>query len=204
MSSFSDSGPENLTIAARYDNGVRLKWKLSPTCYERTNIIVMFISPSGKVLRFEVKQDAEWVDLTGLDPETNYNMTFVTEYGSQFSDPVVQGFRTLESRSALASGALAAIITGNTKVSWIESNNSFEINKCHFPILNNWLFSDSFFAGNHSRWGGYVENWEVGCSQTRNSKENDSSQGEDSEPFFLCRICKSNSFMFYISFFYYF
>lgn len=105
----TDSGPINLTIAATYDNGVRLKWVLPPTCYERTKIIVKSLSINGRHLTWSVDRNADWFDLTGLDPETNYNLSFITEYGSQMSDPVVLQFRTIASPAALTGGAIAGI-----------------------------------------------------------------------------------------------
>lgn len=103
------SGPINLTIAATYDNSVRLKWVLPPTCYERTTIIVKSLSINGRVLSWNVDRNADWFDLTGLDPETNYNLSFITKYGSQTSDPVVLQFRTIASPAALTGGAIAGI-----------------------------------------------------------------------------------------------
>ena len=111
----TDSGPMNLTIASTYDNGVRLKWKLSPTCYERTEIIVISQSFSGKLQTWRVNKDADWFDLTGLDSETNYNLTFITAYGHQRSNPSILTFKTLESPHALTAGAIAGISVGKTK-----------------------------------------------------------------------------------------
>ncbi|XP_062574387.1 uncharacterized protein LOC134236235 isoform X4 [Saccostrea cucullata] len=103
------SGPINLTITATYDNGVRLNWIVPPTCYERSKVIVQFRSSSGQVhVRF-VDKDADWFDLTGLDPETSYNLSFVTEYGPQRSDPVFLHFKTAEAPAALTGGAIAGI-----------------------------------------------------------------------------------------------
>lgn len=115
----TDSGPINLTIAATYDNGVRLKWVLPPTCYERTTIIVESSSINGRHLTWSVDRNADWFDLTGLDPETNYNLSFITEYGSQMSDPVVLQFRTIASPAALTGGAIAGISIGNIHIATI-------------------------------------------------------------------------------------
>ena len=100
----TDSGPMNLTIDSTYNNGVRLKWRLSPTCYERTEIIVVSQSFSGKLQTWRVNKDADWFDLTGLDSETNYNLTFITAYGHQRSNPSILSFKTLESPPALTAG----------------------------------------------------------------------------------------------------
>lgn len=115
----TDSGPINLTIAATYDNGVRLKWVLPPTCYERTTIIVESSSINGRHLTWSVDRNADWFDLTGLDPETNYNLSFITEYGSQKSDPVILQFRTIASPAALTGGAIAGISIGNIHIATI-------------------------------------------------------------------------------------
>lgn len=112
----TDSGPINLTIAATYDNGVRLKWVLPPTCYERTTIIVKSLSINGRLLTWTVDKNADWFDLTGLDPETNYNLSLITNYGSQMSDPVVLQFRTIASPAALTGGAIAGISIGNIHI----------------------------------------------------------------------------------------
>lgn len=108
-----DSGPTNLTVSATYDNGIRLKWIVSPTCYERTKIVVKFRSSDGQIHSRSVDKDADWFDLTGLDSETVYNLSFVTEYGAQRSDPVFVQFTTIESPAALTGGAVAGISIGN-------------------------------------------------------------------------------------------
>ncbi|XP_061168936.1 uncharacterized protein LOC133178201 [Saccostrea echinata] len=104
-------GPVNLSVIATYDNSVRLKWVVSPTCYERSKIILQFRSSSGQTETRFIDKDADWVDLTGLDPETSYNLSFVTEYGRQRSDPVFLNFKTIESPAALTVGAIAGMST---------------------------------------------------------------------------------------------
>lgn len=75
-------------------------------------------------------------------------------------------------------------------------NLTFTINSHHSSwTVNKFCFSDAFLAVNHSCWGVHVENWEIICGQTRNSKKNDSSQGQDSKPFHSCLQCKVFMFM---------
>lgn len=103
------SGPMHLKIAATYDNGVRLKWDLAPSCYGRSRIIVRYFSSDGRSVTKVVDKDADWFDLTGLDSEKYYNLTFITEYGQQQSDPVFMHFKTLRTPSVLTAGRIAGI-----------------------------------------------------------------------------------------------
>lgn len=73
-------------------------------------------SINGRHLTWSVDRNADWFDLTGLDPETNYNLSFITEYGSQKSDPVILQFRTIASPAALTGGAIAGIGIGNIHI----------------------------------------------------------------------------------------
>ncbi|XP_061179823.1 uncharacterized protein LOC133188421, partial [Saccostrea echinata] len=103
------SGPINLTVTETYDNSVRLKWIVSPTCYKRSKVLLQFRSSNGQIQTRFLDTDADWVDLTGLNSETSYNLSFVTQYGAQRSDPVFVQFRTLQSPAALTGGAIAGI-----------------------------------------------------------------------------------------------
>ncbi|XP_048736746.2 uncharacterized protein LOC125651937 [Ostrea edulis] len=105
------SGPTNLRVVETFDNGVRLQWIVSPTCYTITRITVTGVSTGGKTFYRLVDKDSDYFDLTGLDSETTYNLSFVTEYGNQRSDPVFLTFRTMESPAALTTGAIAGIST---------------------------------------------------------------------------------------------
>ncbi|XP_061172823.1 uncharacterized protein LOC133182112 [Saccostrea echinata] len=103
------SGPTNLHIEKTYDNGVRLRWTVTPSCYERTRILVLVVSKDGKTYTRLVDKDADYFDLTGLDAETVYNLSFVTAYAAQKSDPVYLSFKTTESPAALTAGGIAGI-----------------------------------------------------------------------------------------------
>lgn len=59
-----------------------------------------------------VDKDADHFDLNGLDAETTYNLSFVTEYGDQKSDPIFLTFHTIEEPAALTAGGIAGISTG--------------------------------------------------------------------------------------------
>ncbi|XP_062610978.1 uncharacterized protein LOC134272830, partial [Saccostrea cucullata] len=106
------TGPLNLTVIATYDNSVRLKWTVSPTCYERSKIILQYRSSSGQTETRFIDKDANWVDLTGLKPETNYTLSFITEYGNERSDPVFLHFKTIKSPLALSVSAIAGMAAG--------------------------------------------------------------------------------------------
>lgn len=109
----SDSGPMNLHVAEVYDKSVRLKWTVAPSCYQRTNIILNYCSSDGQTVTRNMSiKDQDWIDLASLDPETTYNLTFVTYYGNERSDPVPLLFTTQESPSALTGGAIAGISVG--------------------------------------------------------------------------------------------
>ncbi|XP_061173427.1 uncharacterized protein LOC133182595 [Saccostrea echinata] len=103
------SGPMNLHVAATYDNGVRLKWTVAPSCYSKTNIVVKYRSSDGRTFTKYINTKADWFDLTGLNSETSYNLSFVTEYGDETSDPIFLSFKTKESPTALTGGAVAGI-----------------------------------------------------------------------------------------------
>lgn len=108
----SDSGPMNLHVAAVSDKSVRLKWTVAPSCYQRTNIILNYCSSDGQTVTRNMSIYPDWIDLASLDPETTYNLTFVTYYGNERSDPVPLLFTTQESPSALTGGAIAGISVG--------------------------------------------------------------------------------------------
>lgn len=108
----SDSGPMNLHVAEVYDKSVRLKWTVAPSCYQRTNIILNYCSSDGQTVTRNISIYQDWIDLASLDPETTYNLTFVTYYGNERSDPVPLLFTTQESPSALTGGAIAGISVG--------------------------------------------------------------------------------------------
>ncbi|XP_062597629.1 uncharacterized protein LOC134259048 [Saccostrea cucullata] len=106
------TGPKNLTVIETYDNSVRLKWIVSPTCYKRSKITLQFRSSNGRTENRFIDKDADWVDLTGLNPETSYNLSFITEYGRQRSDPVFLHFKTNKARPALTVAAIAGMSSG--------------------------------------------------------------------------------------------
>lgn len=100
----------HLHVAATYDNGVRLKWTIAPSCYNRKKTILQYQSSNGQKFSFNISNDADWVDLTGLDSDTSYNLSFVTKYnGGEVSDPVLLSFKTNESPPTLTGGAIAGI-----------------------------------------------------------------------------------------------
>lgn len=105
------SGPMNLYVETTYSNAVRLRWTVSPTCYERSRITVSGVSKDGKRFLRLVDKDADHFDLNGLEAETTYNLSFVTEYGDQKSDPIFLTFNTIEAPAALTAGGIAGIST---------------------------------------------------------------------------------------------
>lgn len=105
------SGPMNLYVETTYSNAVRLRWTVSPTCYERSRITVSGVSKDGKRFLRLVDKDADHFDLNGLEAETTYNLSFVTEYGDQKSDPIFLTFHTIEAPAALTAGGIAGIST---------------------------------------------------------------------------------------------
>nr|XP_034323636.1 uncharacterized protein LOC105326363 [Crassostrea gigas] len=105
------SGPTNLHVETTYSNAVRLRWTVSPTCYERSRITVSGVSKDGKRFLRLVDKDSDHFDLNGLEAETTYNLSFVTEYGDQKSDPIFLTFHTIEAPAALTAGGIAGIST---------------------------------------------------------------------------------------------
>lgn len=107
----------HLHVAATYDNGVRLKWTIAPSCYNRKKTILQYQSSNGQKFSFNISNDADWVDLTGLDSDTSYNLSFVTKYnGGEVSDPVLLAFKTNESPPTLTGGAIAGIVIGKIEI----------------------------------------------------------------------------------------
>lgn len=107
----------HLHVAATYDNGVRLKWTIAPSCYNRKKTILQYQSSNGQTFSFDISNDADWVDLTGLDSDTSYNLSFVTKYnGGEVSDPVLLSFKTNESPPTLTGGAIAGIVIGKIEI----------------------------------------------------------------------------------------
>lgn len=107
----------HLHVAATYDNGVRLKWTIAPSCYNRKKTILQYQSSNGQTFSFNISNDADWVDLTGLDSDTSYNLSFVTKYnGGEVSDPVLLSFKTNESPPTLTGGAIAGIVIGKIEI----------------------------------------------------------------------------------------
>lgn len=103
----------HLHVAATYDNGVRLKWTIAPSCYNRKTTTLQYQSSDGQKFSFDISNDVDWTDLTGLDSDTSYNLTFVTKYnGGEVSDPVLLYFKTNESPPTLTGGAIAGIAIG--------------------------------------------------------------------------------------------
>nr|XP_034323632.1 uncharacterized protein LOC105320732 isoform X2 [Crassostrea gigas] len=105
------SGPTNLHVETTYSNAVRLRWTVSPTCYEKTKITVSGVSKDGKRFLRSIHRDRDYLDVNGLEAETTYNLSFVTEYGDQKSDPIFLTFHTIESPAALTAGGIAGIST---------------------------------------------------------------------------------------------
>jgi hypothetical protein len=70
------------------------------------------VSAGGKSFYRLVDKDADNFDVTGLDSETTYNLSFITEYGNQRSDPVFLKFHTMESPPILTIGAIVGISIG--------------------------------------------------------------------------------------------
>lgn len=107
----------HLHVAATYDNGVSLKWTIAPSCYNRKKTILQYQSSNGQKFSFNISNDADWVDLTGLDSDTSYNLSFVTKYnGGEVSDPVLLSFKTNESPPTLTGGAIAGIVIGKIEI----------------------------------------------------------------------------------------
>lgn len=107
----------HLHVAATYDNGVRLKWTIAPSCYNRKETILQYQSSNGQKFSFNIPNDADRVDLTGLDSDTSYNLSFVTKYnGGEVSDPVLLSFKTNESPPTLTGGAIAGIVIGKIEI----------------------------------------------------------------------------------------
>lgn len=107
----------HLHVAATYDNGVRLKWTIAPSCYNRKETILQYQSSNGQKFSFNIPNDADWVDLTGLDSDTSYNLSFVTKYnGGEVSDPGLLSFKTNESPPTLTGGAIAGIVIGKIEI----------------------------------------------------------------------------------------
>lgn len=107
----------HLHVAATYDNGVRLKWTIAPSCYNRKKTILQYQSSNGQKFSFNISNDADWVDLNGLDSDTSYNLSFVTKYnGGEVSDPVLLSFKTNESPPTLTGGAIAGIVIGKIEI----------------------------------------------------------------------------------------
>lgn len=107
----------HLHVAATYDNGVRLKWTIAPSCYNRKKTILQYQSSNGQKFSFNIPNDADWVDLNGLDSDTSYNLSFVTKYnGGEVSDPVLLYFKTNESPPTLTGGAIAGIVIGKIEI----------------------------------------------------------------------------------------
>lgn len=107
----------HLHVAATYDNGVRLKWTIAPSCYNRKKTILQYQSSNGQKFSLYISNDADWVDLTGLDSDTSYNLSFVTKYnGGEVSDPVLLSFKTNESPPTLTGGAIAGIVIGKIEI----------------------------------------------------------------------------------------
>lgn len=107
----------HLHVAATYDNGVRLKWTIAPSCYNRKKTILQYQSSNGQKFSFNIPNDADWVDLNGLDSDTSYNLSFVTKYnGGEVSDPVLLFFKTNESPPTLTGGAIAGIVIGKIEI----------------------------------------------------------------------------------------
>lgn len=107
----------HLHVAATYDNGVRLKWTIAPSCYNRRKTILQYQSSNGQKFSLYISNDADWVDLTGLDSDTSYNLSFVTKYnGGEVSDPVLLSFKTNESPPTLTGGAIAGIVIGKIEI----------------------------------------------------------------------------------------
>lgn len=107
----------HLHVAATYDNGVRLKWTIAPSCYNRQKTILQYQSSNGQKFSFDISNDADRVDLTGLDSDTSYNLSFVTKYnGGEVSDPVLLSFKTNESPPTLTGGAIAGIAIGKIEI----------------------------------------------------------------------------------------
>ncbi|XP_069126322.1 uncharacterized protein [Argopecten irradians] len=101
------SGPMDLEVAGSTSYSVNFQWHQGPTCYDRTDILLMY-NVSGQTRSMNIHKDAEYYTLGDLDPETTYIAQFVVVYGEEQSDPVEITFTTGE-YEGLSAGAIAAI-----------------------------------------------------------------------------------------------
>ncbi|OWF55670.1 uncharacterized protein LOC110456866 [Mizuhopecten yessoensis] len=100
-------GPTDLIVSGTTSSSVNFQWHLGPSCYVRTDILLMY-NVSGQTREMHVQKDSEYYTLGNLDPETAYTAHFVVEYGDEKSDPVHITFTTGE-REGLSVGIIAAI-----------------------------------------------------------------------------------------------
>ena len=68
--------------------GARIRWDHAPACYERTEMWINYRNKDGKLIKKKLHKDAEYEDLLGLEPGTNYTVQLISQYGEVMSEPV--------------------------------------------------------------------------------------------------------------------
>jgi hypothetical protein len=94
----TDAGPMNLKVNKTFSNGVKLTWTPGQSCFEISTIIasMSFANSKGQTINesMHIDKSADWYNLIGLHPSTNYTIKFVTEYAEDRSDPEYISFVT--------------------------------------------------------------------------------------------------------------
>ncbi|XP_046349845.2 fibroblast growth factor receptor 2-like [Haliotis rufescens] len=96
------------------DSSVRVTWHHSPSCYPRTFIWINYEWDTGHSDMIKVYKDANYYDLTDLDPSRAYTVKVTTDYGGIKSKPVAVSFKTLDApaQPGIGTGAIAGIAIG--------------------------------------------------------------------------------------------
>ncbi|XP_067649272.1 uncharacterized protein [Haliotis asinina] len=107
-------GPMGVKTEEIGQSSVRVSWHHSPSCYPRTFIWISYDWDTGHSDMIKVYKDANYYDLTDLDPSTAYTVKVTTDYGGIKSKPVAVSFKTLNAPAepGIGVGAIAGIAVG--------------------------------------------------------------------------------------------
>ncbi|XP_070177763.1 tyrosine-protein kinase CSK-like [Littorina saxatilis] len=102
--------PQDISLKSLTADSCTITWSFPPSCFERTGLWVLVNGESDKRA---VHEDATEFAITGLEPDTQYQIYMVTDYGEQSAKSNEAPFKfTTAEQPALTAGAIAGIAIG--------------------------------------------------------------------------------------------
>ncbi|XP_052814816.1 uncharacterized protein LOC128241772 [Mya arenaria] len=105
------SGPTNIRIEEILPNGARLVWDIpdTPSCYGRVEIALVVYLGNGQTRVIQVNSEQNSVDILGLDPDKEYNVSLNVGYEETELAALPYAFKTAEKENHLSVGVIVGI-----------------------------------------------------------------------------------------------